>query len=162
MQMLKKLRLLLLIILLSHGLSWYATWLVPCGAAEIINGSPGRLESLAALLASFGFTMLGFLAAVMALFGVMNGSSLLARYKERGHLNTLLIVIGITMVELVVTFAASLSLYFYPLSDGNVKLMAWWIATNFIMLLLSTLPVIMLVKGTLDSIKGEADKPIIL
>lgn len=153
--MYRKLRLLTLIILLSHGLSYWITFLVPDGVATIISNVPGRIESLAALLASFAFTMLGFLAAVLALFGIMSGSSLLARYKKHGHLGTLLLVIGITMIELVITFASSLSLYFYPLTDHYAKFLAWLVATNFVMLLLSTLPVVMLVKGTLDSIKNE-------
>ncbi|MCC8445461.1 hypothetical protein [Xanthomonas translucens] len=110
---------------------------------------------MAALLASFAFTMLGFLAALLALFGIMSGSSLLAGYKKHGHLTVLLLVIGITMVELVFTFGASLGLYFTPLTDGYAKFMAWLVTTNFVMLLVSTLPVIMLVKGTLDSIKHE-------
>lgn len=153
--MYRKLRLLTLIILLSHGLSYWITFLLPNGVAETINAVPGRIESLAALLASFAFTMLGFLAAVLALFGIMSGSSLLARYKKHGHLATLLLVIGITMVELVLTFASSISLYFQPLTDSYARFLAWLITTNFVMLLLSTLPVVMLVKGTLDSINDE-------
>lgn len=153
--MYRKLRLLILIVLLSHGLSYGITFVVPDGAANNINGVPGRIESLAALLASFAFTMLGFLAAVLALFGIMSGSSLLARYKKKGHLGTLLLVIGITMVELVFTFGASLALYFYPLTDAHIRCLAWLVATNFLMLLVSTLPVVMLVKGTLDSIRNE-------
>lgn len=153
--MYRKLRLLTLIVLLSHGLSYWVAFLVPSGAAATINIIPGRIESLAALLASFAFTMLGFLAAVLALFGIMSGSSLLARYKKHGHLATLLLVIGITMVELVVTFAASVALYFLPLTDNYAKFLAWLVTTNFVMLLVSTLPVVMLVKGTLDSIKHE-------
>lgn len=153
--MYRKLRLLTLIVLLSHGLSYWITFLVPDGAAATISSIPGRIESLAALLASFAFTMLGFLAAVLALFGIMSGSSLLARYKKHGHLATLLLVIGITMVELVVTFATSVALYFHPLTDNYAKFLAWLVTTNFVMLLVSTLPVVMLVKGTLDSIKHE-------
>lgn len=153
--MYRKLRLLTLIILLSHGLSYWITFLIPYGAAEAITSVSGRVESLAALLASFAFTMLGFLAAVLALFGVMSGSSLLAQYKKHGHLGTLLIVIGVTMVELVVTFATSVALYFHPLTDPYAKFLAWLVATNFLMLLISTLPVVMLVKGTLDSIRDQ-------
>ncbi|MGV7197135.1 hypothetical protein [Xanthomonas sp. WHRI 7064] len=144
---------LTLIVLLSHGLSYWITFLVPDGAAATINGTPGRIESLAALLASFAFTMLGFLAAVLALFGIMSGSSLLARYKRHGHLDTLLLVIGLTMVELVATFATSVALYFHPLTDNYSKFLAWLVTTNSVMLLVSTLPVVMLVKGTLDSIR---------
>lgn len=151
--MYRRLRLLILIILLSHAPSYLITFLIPSGAAETINTVPGRIESLAGLLASFAFTMLGFLAAVLALFGIMSGSSLLARYKKHGHLATLLLVIGVTMVELVLTFACSLSLYFHPLTDSYTRFLSWLVATNFVMLLLSTLPVVMLVKGTLDSIK---------
>ena len=153
--MCRKLRLLTLIILISHGLSYWITFLVPSDAAATVTGVPGRVESLAALLASFSFTMLGFLAAVLALFGIMSGSSLLARYKKRGHLTTLLLVIGITMAELVLTFAAALGLYFYPLTNSYAALLAWLVTTNFVMLLISTLPVVMLVKGTLDSIRED-------
>lgn len=153
--MYRKLRLLTSIVLLSHGLSYCFTFLVPDGAATTISAAPGRIESLATLLASFAFTMLGFLAAVLALFGIMSGSSLLARYKKHGHLATLLLVIGITMVELVLTFATSLALYFHPLTDSYARFLTWLVTTNFVMLLLSTLPVVMLVKGTLDSIKNE-------
>ena len=153
--MCKRLRLLTLIVLLSHGLSWWITTLVPEGAAATISGVPGRIESLAALIASFAFTMLGFLAAVLALFGVMSGSSVLARYKKKGHLGTLLLVMGITMVELVLTFGAAIALYFRPLTDEYARSLAWIVTTNFVMLLVSTLPVVMLVKGTIESIKHD-------
>ena len=95
----------------------------------------------------------GFLAAVLALFGIMSGSSLLAQYKKKGHLTVLLMTMGITMVELVGTFGMSIAMYFIPLTDQHIKFLAWLVATNFIMLIVSTLPVVMLVKGTLDSIQ---------
>lgn len=149
--MYRKLRLLTSIILLSQALSYGATWLVPQNAAVAITRVPGRVESLAALLASFSFTMLGFLAAVLALFGIMFGSSVLAQYRKHGHLDVLLIVMGLTMLVLVATFATSVAAYIRPVTDTYLKALAWLVATDFILLLISTLPVVMLVKGTVES-----------
>jgi len=128
-----------------------ALWAIPDNAACILSSSAGRIESLASLLGSFSFTMAGFLAAVLALFGIMSGSSVLSRYQKRGHLTTLLLVIGLTVVELIATFVASLRLFFVIPTQGYVYFLGWLVATNLIMVLLSTIPIVMLVKGTIES-----------
>ena len=153
--MYRRLRLLTSIILLSQALSYGATHLIPAGSDRAITSVPGRVESLAALLASFSFTMLGFLAAVLALFGIMFGSSLLAQYRKHGHLDVLLLVMGLTMLVLVATFAMSVAAYIHPLTETYLKALAWLVTTDFVLLLISTLPVVMLVKGTVESAGGD-------
>lgn len=153
--MYRRLRLLTLIILLSQVISYGATRLIPPGSARVISSVPGRIESLAALLASFSFTMLGFLAAVLALFGIMFGSSLLTQYRKHGHLDVLLFVMGLTMLFLVATFATSVAAYICPITETYLKTLAWLVTTDFVLLLISTLPVVMLVKGTVKSVSGD-------
>lgn len=147
----KPLRLMTLIILLSHLSSLTVLFAIPAEAACILTASAGRLESLASLLGSFAFTMAGFLAAVLALFGIMSGSSVLAKYQRRGHLTTLLLTIGVTILELAITFILSVRLFFVIPTQGYIYFLAWLVATNLIMVLLSTFPIVMLVKGTIES-----------
>ncbi|MEH6417084.1 hypothetical protein [Pseudomonas sp. CGJS7] len=153
MLLLRKLRLPTLIILISHGVSSIVLLFLPSDAARVLVASSGRIESLASLLASFAFTMAGFLAAILALFGVMSGSVVLARYQKKGHLSALLFVMGVTVFELMVTFVASLRLFFVVPTQCYVELVAWLVAADLMMLIFSTLPVIMLVKGTIESVK---------
>lgn len=148
----RPLRLLISIILISHLSSAAAILLVPANAASLLTSAPGRVESFASLIGSFSFTMAGFLAAILALFGVMSGSTLLARYQRRGYLGVLLLVVGMTVLELVTTFAFSLRLFFAPPTQLYLCLLAWLVTTSLVMLLLSTLPIVMLVKGTIDSL----------
>ena len=147
------LRLLISIILISHLSSLLVLLLIPSDAAHTLASVPGRIESLASLLGSFAFTMAGFLAAVLALFGVMSGSTVLANYQQRGYLSALLVTMGIAVVELVVTFGVAIRLFFIVPTQSYVDVLGWLVATDLIMLLFSTLPVVMLVKGTVESIR---------
>lgn len=150
---LKPLRLLTLIVLISHLSSLLVLLVIPENAACVVNSVQGRTESIASLIGSFAFTMAGFLAAVLALFGIMSGSSLLAKYQKRGYLAALLMTMGVTVVELVITFGAALRLFFVPPSQLYIHFIGWLVATDMIMLVFSTVPVVMLVKGTIDSVK---------
>lgn len=153
MSQLKKLYLPISIILLSHLVSSSILLLIPCDAAKVLTSTSGRIESLASLLASFAFTMAGFLAAILALFGITAGSRHLARYHKKGHLKTLLIVMGVTVLELIFTFGLSLRLFFVAPSQFYIQVVVWLVASDLLMLGFSTLPVIMLLKGAIESAK---------
>lgn len=141
------------IILLSHVVSLAVWAFVPTDVDKVLTASAGRVESLASLLASFSFTMAGFLSAILALFGIMSGSRLLAKYSARGYLNVLLLVMGFTVIELIATFIFSVRLFFVPPTYHTIGWLSWLVATVSILLVFSTVPVVLLVKGTIESVK---------
>lgn len=154
---LRKPALAILIILVSHAISLLVWAFIPSNVAEVLQASPGRIESLASLLASFSFTMAGFLSAILALFGIMSGSSHLAKYSRRGYLGVLLFVMCFTVVELIATFIFSVRLFFVPATFHAIGWLSWLIASVSILLIFSTVPVVLLVKGTLESVDSLSE-----
>ncbi|WP_146092499.1 hypothetical protein [Xanthomonas arboricola] len=63
--------------------------------------------------ASFAFSMLGFLAAVMALFSLLGQSRAYQKYRKNGFLWVLLWGIAVTMLELVLAFVASMRVFLF-------------------------------------------------
>lgn len=99
-------------------------------------------DGFAQVAAGFSFSMMGFMAAVMALFSVLGQSRALKKYRLSGFLSVLLAVIGITILELAVSFVASLRLFADPVTLAKLMCAAVALAGGFGMVLISTLPIV--------------------
>lgn len=58
-------------------------------------------------VASFSFTLLGFLAAAITVFFGIGGKRIITRYKNNGHLTTFIIFYFFSIVNLFLTFGLS-------------------------------------------------------
>lgn len=101
-----------------------------------------KADGFAQVAAAFSFSMMGFMAAVMALFSVLGQSRALKKYRLSGFLSVLLCVIGLTILELAVSFVASLRLFTDPVTTAKLMCAAVALSGGFGMVLISTLPIV--------------------
>ncbi len=130
-------------VFLGH-LPMAATWIVlgsKYGQGLLCSMLP-KADGFAQVSAGFSFSMMGFMAAVMALFSVLGQSRALKKYRQSGFLSVLLTVIGITILELAVSFVASLRLFADPVTPAKLMCAAVALAGGFGMVLISTLPIV--------------------
>lgn len=121
-----------------------ATWIVLNRdyGQELLNSMLPKADGFAQVAAGFSFSMMGFMAAVMALFSVLGQSRALKKYRQSGFLSVLLLVIGVAILELAVSFVASLRLFADPISTEKLMCAAVALAGGFGMVLFSTLPIV--------------------
>lgn len=100
----------------------------------------GKPDGFAAVAAGAEFSMLGFLAAIMALFSLIGQSESMRRYKVNGQLWSLLVVMAVTMAEIAVAFCLSLVLFFPPISEPSVRCAFLALCGAFGMLIVSLAP----------------------
>ena len=101
-----------------------------------------RSDSFATTAASFAFSMLGFMAAVMALFSVLGQSRAFKEYRRSGYLRVLLIAMAVAMLELSIAFATSLTLFFGAPSPGELGIAFVAMVAGGGMVLLTVVPMI--------------------
>jgi len=65
-------------------------------------------QTVAVILATFAFTMLGFLAAVIALMFTATKSQAFNMYNKRGYLETFFFVYYMVIISLIITFLLSI------------------------------------------------------
>lgn len=65
-------------------------------------------SNIAVILATFAFTMLGFLAAVITILFSFPASRKLRRYRSRGHLDTFFWMYFLAIANLILTFILAL------------------------------------------------------
>lgn len=121
-----------------------ATWIVLAtkdGQALLSSIMP-KADGFAQVVAAFSFSMMGFMAAVMALFSVLGQSRALKKYRQSGFLSVLLCVIGLTILELAVSFIASLRLFTDPVTTSKIMCAAVALSGGVGMVLISTLPIV--------------------
>jgi hypothetical protein len=64
--------------------------------------------TVSVILATFAFTMLGFLAAIMALMLSSSGSQTFAKYQKKGYLDIFFFDYYLVVVSLIITFIFSI------------------------------------------------------
>jgi len=65
-------------------------------------------NNIAVIIATFAFTMLGFLAAVITILFSFSRSSTFKKYKRKGHLDVFFFIYYFAIVSLVLTFALAI------------------------------------------------------
>jgi hypothetical protein len=80
-------------------------------APRILEGLTSNYQNYAIIVTTYSFTMLGFLAGIMALFSLLSGSQSFNLYKERGLLIYLLSCISFAMIELACCFWVGMRLF---------------------------------------------------
>ena len=103
-----------------------------------------KADAYAAVAAGGAFSLLGFLAAVTALFSLIGQSTAMAKYRTNGHLWVLLSAIAVTMVETAIAFVFALSLFFAPVSSLRVEWSLVTLAGALGMVLICMVPSLML------------------
>lgn len=101
-----------------------------------------KADGFAQVAAAFSFSMMGFMAAVMALFSVLGQSRALKKYRQSGFLSILLCVISLTILELAISFIASLRLFTTPITIAKLMCSVVALSAGFGMALISTLPIV--------------------
>lgn len=121
-----------------------ATWIVLASefGHRLLGEIVPKADGFAQVAAGFSFSMMGFMAAVMALFSVLGQSRALKKYRKSGFLRLLLIVISITILELAVSFVTSLRLFTNPVTASKVMCVSVALAASFGMVFISTLPIV--------------------
>jgi len=66
-------------------------------------GLAAERKAISSIIASFSFTMLGFLAAVITILFTFAQSKTLRRYKDKGYLDLFFLCYFVTIVFLVIT-----------------------------------------------------------
>lgn len=121
-----------------------ATWVVLTTdfGHRLLTEMIPKADGFAQVAAAFSFSMMGFMAAVMALFSVLGQSRALKKYKQSGFLRVLLIVIAITIFELAVSFVTSLRLFTFPITTHKLMCVAVALAAGFGMVFISAMPIV--------------------
>lgn len=65
-------------------------------------------NNIAVIVATFAFTMLGFLAAVITILFSFSRSSTFKKYKNKGHLDVFFFIYYLAIASLVFTFASAI------------------------------------------------------
>jgi hypothetical protein len=119
-------------------------WLNHASSAETFLCRLGaNNQNYAIVVATYSFTMLGFVAGVMALFSLLGSSSIFKQYKERGYLQVLLGTIAVAMIELAICFWFAMS-FFVGVSHFALIGSAISLVGSFFMVALCVTPVIVL------------------
>ncbi|WP_226426523.1 hypothetical protein [Xanthomonas sp. MWU16-30325] len=92
--------------------------------------------------ASFAFSMLGFLAAVMALFSLLGQSRAYQKYRRSGFLWILLWAIAITMIELILAFVASMRVFLFDPTHQMMSCVILSLAAALGMVIACSTPII--------------------
>ena len=101
-----------------------------------------KADGFVQVAAAFSFSMMGFMAAVMALFSVLGQSRALKKYRSNGLLRVLLIGIALTLLELAATFVASLQLFVVAPNVDNVKCVGLALLGSLGMVVATSVPMI--------------------
>lgn len=112
--------------------------------SAIADALRAKADQYAAVAAGGAFSLLGFLAAVMALFSLIGQSSAMAKYRTNGHLWILLCVVAMTMIETSLAFVLAISLFFSPVSTLRIELSLIGLSGALGMVLVCMIPSLML------------------
>src|SRR5690348_2634802 len=148
----RKVVIFLILVLIGNALPLPLLWLQNLHLAttsqavidgqKIIDGLRGSPDSFASTSATFCFSMLGFLAAFLALSAAIGQTEAFRKYREGGYLQVLLALVAFTMIELVASFVISMCLFTVIISDFLVKATIYALATCLIMTVISIAPII--------------------
>lgn len=94
--------------------------------------------------ATFAFSMMGFMAAVMALFSVLGQSKAFRKYRNSGFLKVLLMGIAITLAELTLTFVASMQLFFVIPTVDTISCVVLALTGSLGMVVATSVPIVAL------------------
>jgi hypothetical protein len=104
-----------------------------------LTDNPG---GFAATAATFHFSMLGFLAAFLAIAVAIGQTPAFNSYRKNGNLVVQLCLVCLTMVELVFGFIFSMLMMTAIVGQGLVILNIYMIAVCLIMILVSLSPIV--------------------
>lgn len=115
-----------------------------------ISKSGGHIN-IGIILATFAFTMLGFMAAVITILFSFSGSAVVRRYRELGRLNIFFVIYYLTIVTLLLTFISSIFCLV-----GTNDIISTWAVRISLMLTVNALIQIMLVTFIIINLSKEA------
>jgi hypothetical protein len=81
-------------------------------------------EKVGNIITGFAFTMMGFLVASLMVLSLFSESRAMRQYRSSPYIKTLIVHVGLTLIELALIFVWGLSLEFTPPSAWQVKFLA--------------------------------------
>lgn len=109
-------------------------------ALSIAQSLCAKSDQYAAVAAGGAFSLLGFLAAVTALFSLIGQSAAMTIYRKNGYLWGLLCGIAVTMIETSIAFVFAISLFFSPVTLLRIELSLVSLAGSLGMMLVCIVP----------------------
>lgn len=107
--------------------------------------------SVATILASFAFTMLGFLAAVITILFIFLRARSFTKYKNKGFLDIFFSLYFVTIISLIITFGLSI----LSLSTSNdhwaLRSALIWSVNNLVQIALLTAIIVNLARKAIAS-----------
>jgi hypothetical protein len=117
--------------------------MIRCGLTDsLVAFAATKADGFVQVAATFSFSMMGFMAAVMALFSIVGQSRAFKRYRENGFLKVLLMGIAITLIELAFTFVASLQLFVRAATPESVTCVMLALLASLGMVVATSVPIV--------------------
>lgn len=133
------------LVLLGHAptlIAWISIKL--CLATSLIEFATKKADGFVQVAAAFSFSMMGFMTAVMALFSIIGQSRSFKKYRNNGFLQILLVAIALTLLELTLTFVASLQLFVKEATPESVSCVILALLASLGMVVATSLPIVCL------------------
>lgn len=105
-------------------------------------------ENVAVILATFAFTMLGFLAALITILFTFSQSKSFKRYKDKGYLDQFFYNYYVTIICLMITFMAALLTLAGQNGVTSMLIAVVFMINNLIQIFLLTFTIINLCKSS--------------
>lgn len=116
---------------------------IRCGwATALVDFAIKKVDGFVQVAAAFSFSMMGFMAAVMALFSIVGQSRAFKKYRENGFLRILLWAIALTLLELTLTFVASLQLFVREATRESVTCVMLALLASLGMVVATSVPIV--------------------
>jgi hypothetical protein len=145
MQLSRRWQILALLVFIGNALPLFCWAINRTGlVSALASALSAKADLYAAVAAGGAFSLLGFLAAVMALFSLIGQSSAMIKYRKNGHLWILLSAMAVTMIETSVAFVLAISLFFSPVSTLRIELSLISLSGSLGMILVCMVPSLML------------------
>lgn len=115
----------------------------------------GSAKDIANITASFAYTMMGFLAAVITILFAVTSSRLFKSYAQKGYLSVLFYVYFLTLICLIVTGVLSLLNYSHPISVWWFRVLIMSFVNNLVQIVMVTVMISNLAR--LGSVQGASN-----
>jgi len=111
-------------------------------------GLSDKSQALASIIASFSFTTLGFLAAIITILFAVTTTPSFKNYARKGYLDLLFFLYFFTLFSLVVTAFVSLGTFSSAVGPWGVRVLIMCFVNNIIQVALITLVICNLARNS--------------
>lgn len=105
--------------------------------------------NLSVIVATFSFTMLGFLAAVITIIFALSDKKTMVKYKKKKRLDVFFMIYHLAIVCLMVTFFTSIISLSSSAAVWPMRISLMMVVNNFVQIILLTIIIINLAKRSI-------------